>query len=140
MNSRIKYKKALFPGSFDPFHEGHYQILLKANTLFDEVIILVAINEQKNSKPILQRYEQVKQFLVTKGLTNQVIYSEHTLTVDVAKSYDCSHLVRGIRNSDDLIYELKLYKQNKNLNPQIETIYFVAEENYHELASSKLRK
>lgn len=140
MNSKTTYKKALFPGSFDPFHEGHYQILLKANALFSEVIVLVANNEQKNSNAILKRYEQVKQFLATKQLTNLVIYSEDTFTVDIAREHNCVYLIRGLRNSKDLTYELELYKQNKILNPQIETIYFVAEDDYHELASSKLRK
>lgn len=140
MTSKTKYKKALFPGSFDPFHEGHYQILLKANLLFDEVIVLVAVNEQKNSKPILKRYEQVKQFLATKKMVNQVIYSENTLTVDVAKSYNCDYLIRGLRDNKDLIDELKIYKQNKIFNQEIETIYFLAEEEYSSLASSKIKK
>lgn len=140
MNLKTKCNKALFPGSFDPFHEGHYQILLKANAMFDEVIVLVAVNEQKNSQTILKRYEQVKQFLASKQLANKVIYSENTFTVDVAKAHNCDYLVRGLRNSDDLIYEMELYKQNKILNPQIETIYFVAEDDYYELASSKLNK
>lgn len=140
LTSKIKFNKAIFPGSFDPFHEGHYQILLKANKLFDEVIILVANNNEKNSSNILLRYNQTKSFLESKNLKNKVIYSDKEYTVDIAKLYQCDYIIRGIRNAKDISYESELYKQNKILKPEIETIYFFAEEEYINLCSSKFKK
>ena len=58
-------KKALFPGTFDPFHEGHYEILIRAQKLFKKIIIFIGNNDAKKSSDFLTRYKQIKAFLHT---------------------------------------------------------------------------
>lgn len=130
--------KALFPGSFDPFHEGHYQLLLKAQKLFEEVIIFIGNNDKKNSSSFKERYLQVTNFLKLKNNSCQVVYGNE-LTIDIAKKYHCSYLIRGLRTSDDFKYEYELFQINKKLNNQIETIYFTVEESYLNYKSSNLK-
>lgn len=136
MASKIKFKRAIFPGSFAPFHEGHYSILLKANALFDEVIILVANNPYKPSIPLETRKKQVQEYLKIKGLNNLVITTAG-YTTEIALLQNCNYLVRGLRDHDDFSFEQNLYKENKILQPQIETIYFMADEDYVTIHSNK---
>lgn len=131
-----KFSKAIFPGSFDPFHDGHYHILLKANALFDEVIIFIGNNPNKNSNNFETRLEQVKSYLASKQLNNLVVYGPD-YTVDIAKKFGCDYIVRGLRNSDDFMFESKLFRCNKNLAPQIETVYFMSDKDYIDLHSHK---
>lgn len=138
-HSKTNFRKAIFPGSFDPFHDGHYQILLKANQVFDEVIVLVANNCCKSNSPLNQRIKQVKEYLVKHNLSNEVIYTDG-LTTDIAAEYNCKHLIRGIRNSEDFTYELELANKYKKLSKEIEVVFFFAENEYTNFRSSKLRK
>lgn len=135
MTSKTKSKVALFPGSFDPFHDGHYAVLMKAQQIFDEVIIFIGVNPNKKSHNLEARAQQVSHYLKQKGLSNKVIYGNQ-YTVDVAVQNHCDFLIRGLRNDNDFKYEIDLYQQNKFLNPKIETIYFIADEEFINLHSS----
>ncbi len=108
---------------------------MKAQQIFDEVIIFVGINPNKKSNSLEERVKQVEHYLKNKGLSNKVIYG-HQYTVDVAHQNHCNFLIRGLRNNDDFKYEIDLYQQNKFLNPKIETIYFIADEEFINLHSS----
>lgn len=136
---KINCRNAIFPGSFDPFHKGHLNILIRANKLFDNVIVLVANNPLKNSSELKLRYKQTKEYLKSHNITNKVIYSTG-LTINEAIKNNCQYLIRGIRNKKDLDYELNLMLENKNLNKEIETIFFFAEDEFINLHSSKLKK
>ena len=125
----------MFPGSFDPFHDGHYAILMKAQQILDEVIIFIGVNPNKKSNNLEARAKQVSHYLKQKGLSNKVIYG-HQYTVDAAHQNHCDFLIRGLRNDNDFKYEIDLYQQNKFLNPKIETIYFIADEEFINLRSS----
>lgn len=137
--SKTNCRNAIFPGSFDPFHEGHYNILIRANEIFDNVIVLVANNYCKKSSPINERVLQVKKYLQKYNLTNKVA-STYDLTVDYAIKNNCKYLIRGIRNKKDFNYEMKLANINKKLSKEIETIFFFAENKYINLRSNKLKK
>ena len=132
-------KRAIFPGSFDPFHEGHYDILVRAQKLFKKVIIFIGNNNQKKSKDFLQRLEQVKKFLELRNNKVRIVYGNEN-TVDIAKKYHCNYIIRGIRNINDFNYELDFFHQNKKLNHRIEIVYFMAEYKFKEIQSSKIRK
>lgn len=132
-------KRAIFPGSFDPFHEGHYDILVRAQKLFKKVIIFIGNNNQKKSTDFLQRLEQVKKFLELRNNKVRIVYGNEN-TVDIAKKYHCNYIIRGIRNINDFNYELDFFHQNKKLNHRIEIVYFMAEYKFKEIQSSKIRK
>lgn len=132
-------KRAIFPGSFDPFHEGHYDILVRAQKLFKKVIIFIGNNNQKKSTDFLKRLEQIKKFLELRNNKVRIVYGIEN-TVDIAKKYHCNYIIRGIRNINDFEYELDFFHQNKKLNHRIEIVYFMAEYKFKEIQSSKIRK
>ena len=112
---------ALYAGSFDPFTNGHLDILDKASKIFDKVIIAVAINSEKKSfLPLETRLELIKTSVA--GFENVVVDSYEGLTIEYAKKQGVSVLIRGVRNSSDFDYEHQISDTNKILAPEIETI------------------
>lgn len=131
-------KKALFPGTFDPFHDGHYEILIRAQKLFKKIIIFIGNNDAKKSSDFLTRYKQIKAFLASKKNKVKIVYGLDK-TVDIAKKHHCNYIIRGIRDIDDFEYELNFFYINKNLNHKIEIIYFMAENKFKEIRSNKIK-
>ena len=112
---------ALYAGSFDPFTNGHLDILEQASQIFDKVIIAVAKNSEKKSfLPLEKRLEIIKKS--TSGINNLIIDSYDGLTVEYAKKCGADILVRGVRNSVDFEYELQISEVNRTLAPDIKTI------------------
>lgn len=118
-------KKAIFPGSFNPFHEGHEAIIHKSLKLFDQIIVLVTFNPEKNNKKdVLSNYEKVKENL--SHLSNvKVIYTEQDLTAKIANKENCKFLIRSARSNIDFQYELELSAANNSLNKDLETILII---------------
>lgn len=132
-------KIAVFPGSFDPITNGHLDILKRAIPLFDKIIVLVAINESKKENFTLEeRTQMIKE--ATKEFNNVEVDFYDGLTVDYAKNHGATYLIRGIRNTSDYDYELELYKANKTLNNSIETVFFMASDDYSLISSSKINE
>ena len=106
-------KIALFPGSFNPFHKGHYNVLQKAEQMFDKVIIAFGKNPDKKNK----------NFNVPSTIKNrQVEYFDELLT-DLIKSLNQDLvIIRGLRNTKDFLYEQKQYRYNQDLMPNIKVI------------------
>lgn len=112
---------ALYAGSFDPFTNGHLDILNKASKIFDKVIIAVAVNSEKKSfLPLEMRLEHIKKSVA--GFENVVVDSYEGLTVEYAKKQGVNVLIRGVRNSSDFDYENQISATNKLLAPGIETV------------------
>lgn len=119
--------KAVYAGSFDPFTNGHLSVVTEAAELFDEVIILVASNQNKHR---MFRKDTMAFAIVdcmhNMGLDNvQVIISED-LTADVCRQMEAQYLVRGLRNTTDYMYEEEIAKFNQRVNPSLKTIYIRA--------------
>ena len=134
-----KHLKALFAGSFDPFHLGHLDLLKRALEKYQDVIVSVAINPNKQSKPLQERYLQVRKFLDAHGYKDVQVVLNEGLTVTQAQDLDCSVLIRGYRNQKDFLYEQALSFQNRLLNPNIKTDLFFANPNYLNVSSSMLK-
>lgn len=116
-------KKALFPGSFDPFTNGHLDIVCRASLLFDEVVVLVAENSNKDW--LFSVDERVK--MIASSLSaydNCIVDSYSGLTVDYALNNGIGYIVRGLRDSQDYSYEIELEKNNRFINKDVETVYF----------------
>ena len=122
---RIKMiKKALYPGTFDPITNGHLDIIKRATTIFDEVIIAVANSDKKNPMfDIKKRVDMAK--IATKDIKNVTVISFDNLVVDCAKNLDVRFLIRGLRAVSDFEYELQMGYANSSLSPDIETIYLM---------------
>lgn len=129
--------KAVYPGSFDPITNGHLDILKRALTVFDEVIVLVADNPNKKSRfSVEERIQMIKE--ATKSLKGVKVDSTSGLTVDYANKVNCKHLVRGLRTVTDFKYEYELADIYHKKDPNIDLVFFMADEAHSHISSSKV--
>ncbi len=130
---------AIYPGSFDPITLGHLDIIERSAEVFDKVIVGVLINKTK--KPfftIEERVDMIKE--VTKDIPNVEICSFNGLLIDFSDKMKADVIVRGIRAVSDFEYELMMAQTNKQLNPNIETMFFATRAKYSFLSSSTIRE
>ena len=131
-------RKALFPGSFDPFTAGHLNILKRALTMFDEVVVAIGINiDKRGSFPLEKKIEIIKQ--ATAGLEGVSIINYDSLTIDACRSLGINHIVRGVRNMIDFETERSIADANRKLAPEIETIIIPTAQEYAHISSTAVR-
>ena len=131
-------RKAIFPGTFDPYTLGHHSIVKRALTFMDEVIVGIGINEGKHCLlPVEKRVEMIQRLYVDDPRVKVVAYSG--LTVDFAKEQDAGFIVRGIRSVKDFEYEESIADINKKLSG-IETIFLFTEPELSSVSSSVVRE
>jgi pantetheine-phosphate adenylyltransferase len=116
-------KVALFPGSFDPITIGHEDLIKRAVPLFDIIIVAIGINSTKKYQySIEQRIEFLK--LTFSNYPTIEITPYEGLTIDFCQSVGAQYILRGIRNSNDYLYENSIAQMNKAMDKDIETIFF----------------
>lgn len=131
--------KAVFAGSFDPPTFGHLNIIERAQKLFSEIHVVIAIN--KNKKYCFSDEERLNIIRDLVSPWNNVsVHLWDSLIVDYAKSIGASVLIRGVRNDNDFLYEFDLAMMNKSLNPQIETVFLVPDPKFFVLRSSSIKE
>lgn len=132
-------KKAIFPGSFDPVTFGHVDIIERAATLFDEVIVVIAKNSEKKS---LFTIEERLHFLsqAVAHITNVRCMVDDGLVVDFARREGAQAIVRGIRSMKDYEYEQDIASVNHHIDPAIQTIVLFADPKYSYVSSSVIRE
>lgn len=119
--------KAVYAGSFDPFTNGHLDILRKASKLFDEVHVLIGANSTKTRRyNILYSKEAIENVIKNEELTNCKVIIYEGLIAQYCKENDIEYYVRGLRNSMDFNYEENISEVNKLINPNLETVYLRA--------------
>jgi len=113
-------KIAVFPGTFDPFHSGHLEVVTQARAIFDEVIILFADNPRK-----LRLFNQQEEMDRVQSLFDCQVTVDYTdgLVSDYCDKYEVSFIVRGLRSASDFDYEIALARINEDLNPYVRTIF-----------------
>lgn len=130
--------KALFPGSFDPFTAGHLNILKRALTMFDEVVVAVGINQDKRGF-----FDMEKKLAIikeaTRGLSGVSVISYESLTIDACRELGIRHIVRGVRNMIDFETERSIADANRRLAPEIETIIIPTAQEFAHISSSAVR-
>lgn len=128
-------KLAIYPGSFDPFTNGHLDILNRALAVFDKVIVLVAVNSAK--KPHFSVEERVG-FLkeICKDMPQVEVDSYEGLTVDYAAAKGADHIIRGLRAVTDFEYEFQLASANRFAGPGIDMVFFMASPEHSFISSS----
>ena len=131
-------KVGLFPGTFDPITNGHLKIIDKASKLFDKLYVCILHNPDKEELFSLNdRLEMIN--LSIKDYKNIEATSYDGLTIDAAKKYNATYIVRGIRNTEDLKFEIVLNASYKELDPNIEIIYFLSDEKEKKISSTMVR-
>ena len=121
-------KKAIYPGSFDPFTNGHLDIIKKAAALFDEVYIVIGINSSKKRNYSHENMKvAIENTLSFLGLTNCYVCTYDGLVAEFARINGIHYMIRGLRNNMDYNYEENIAEVNKLINPDMEYIYFRAD-------------
>lgn len=121
-------KRAIYPGSFDPFTNGHLDIVKKAAALFDEVNVVIGVNANKRRTFSAEAMKlAIEQTLQELGLDNVAVTIHDGLVAEYAKQNDISYMIRGLRNNMDYNYEENIAEVNKLINPRMEYVYFRAE-------------
>ena len=131
-------RKALFPGSFDPFTAGHLNILKRALTMFDEVVLAVGINQDKRGFFSMEkRLEIIRQ--AVGDLSGVSVIQYDNLTIDTCRELGIRHIVRGVRNMIDFETERSIADANRRLAPEIETIIIPTAQEFAHISSSAVR-
>ena len=136
---QFRKKIAVFPGSFDPITTGHADVVKRALPLFDEIIIAIGSNSQKQALFSLeQRIKWIKQ--VFKDETKIKVESYEGLTVNFCEKKKANYLLRGIRSSADFEYEKTIAHLNHDMLPQLETILILAQPELSSISSTIVRE
>lgn len=131
-------KRAIFPGTFDPFTIGHHSIVKRALTFMDEIVIGIGINEgKKNCISTEKRLGMIRKLYADEPRVKVEAYSD--LTIDFAKRQDASFIVRGIRTVRDFEYEEGIADVNRKLSG-IETIFLFTEPELTSVSSTIVRE
>ena len=126
-------RRAIYPGSFDPVTNGHLDVIERACTLFDEVIVAVAINDQK--LPLFAPDERLAMLRDAITNSNVRVAPMKGLLVEFATSEKAHAVVRGLRAISDFEFEFQMALMNRKLDPEIETIFLMPKEEYTYLSS-----
>jgi pantetheine-phosphate adenylyltransferase len=125
---------AIYPGSFDPITNGHLDVIARAATLFDEVMVSVAINEAKRSLFTTgERVDMIQS--VTGHFPNVRVVAFDGLLVEFAREQGAVAVVRGLRAISDFEFEFQMALMNRKLEPAIETVFLTPREEYTYISS-----
>ena len=131
-------KIAIFPGSFSPFTIGHQSIVDRALPLFDKIVISIGINSEKPQYfSIEERMQWIKDVYNNNPKIDVKQYKG--LTVDFCKKENANYILRGLRDSHDFKFEKNIAHMNKELNPNIETIFIITPPKISHISSSIIR-
>ncbi len=131
--------KAIYPGTFDPITRGHEDLIRRASRLFDEIV--VAIAENRNKTPFFtldERVEIAREVLA--DIPGVRVEGFSSLLIDFAARHEAHIVLRGLRAVSDFEYEFQLAGMNRNLKPDIETIFMTPSDQYMFISSSMVRE
>lgn len=132
---------AVYPGSFDPVTNGHLDIIFRASKIFDRLIVLVAINSQKETLfTVEERVEMLEESIKDRDEHRIEIDTFKGLLVRYMNKKDAKVIVKGLRAVSDFEYEFQMAMINNKLNPHIETTFLMTSTRYSYLSSSIIKE
>ncbi len=126
---------AIYPGSFDPVTNGHLDVIQRAGTLFDELIVAVAHNDQKHKSTLFSIDERIALLQETCAKSSIRVVKLNGLLVDFAKQEKVLAIVRGLRAISDFEFEFQMALMNRKMEPTLETIFMMPKEEYTYISS-----
>lgn len=132
-------RTGIFPGTFDPVTKGHLDIVIRARKVFDRLVVAVARSHHKETLfTVEERKDLFRRSL--DGLDEIEVVTFDGLLVNLAREYQASAIVRGMRFVTDFEYEFQLALMNRRLDSEIETLFFIPSEKYSYLNSSVIKE
>ncbi|HWI21107.1 MAG TPA: pantetheine-phosphate adenylyltransferase, partial [Baekduia sp.] len=136
-----KKRIAVCPGSYDPITNGHLDVIARAASLFDEVIVGVVNISNRKSKALFDAEERLRFIAAaTEGLSNVSQRAFSVLVVDLAREVGAKTIVKGLRAISDFEYEFEMNQLNRMQAPDIDTMYLMASPQYSFLSSSGVKE
>ena len=138
-DSMLDPRIAVYTGTFDPVHRGHLDVIARGSRLFDKVIVGVGINPDKQTFFDIDERVRLIQAIST-DYENVEVRKFDGLAVRFVRSVGARLMVRGLRTLSDMEYEFTMSLMNSNLDPEIETVFLMAKEEFSHVSSSLLRQ
>lgn len=131
-------KRALFPGTFDPFTNGHLDIIRKGLRMFDEIIVAVGVNASKKEMfPLEYRIRWIEQVFQDEPRVKVAAYSG--LTIEFCRETGSEFILRGLRSIVDFEYERQIAHVNEQLYPEVQSVFVISEQQYSIISSTIVR-
>lgn len=131
--------KAIYPGSFDPFTNGHLDILDRTLKMFNEVTVLVAGSSRKTKLlNVEERVALIKE--VVKDRPNVKVDSTPGLIMEYARQHNIKAVIRGLRTPSDFEYEYMMATMNKNIHPECETVFMMTSQGLYFVSSTMIKE
>lgn len=135
----MELRKALYAGTFDPFTNGHHDIVKRALKLFDEIVLLVAVSPTK--KPLMSTEKRVEILRTLFAHETKIkVESWSGLTVDYARDHQIGSIIRGLRPTGDFEVEFQMASMNRKINPQCDTVFLMTSEKLYYVSSSLVKE
>ena len=132
-------KVAIYPGSFDPITKGHLNIIERAASIFDKLIVCVMVNVAK--QPIFSSSERVELIKrVVRHIPNVEVHASEELLADFARRMGSGVIIKGLRAATDFENEFQMALINRKLNPGLDTMFLTSEHQYMFMSSSVIRE
>jgi pantetheine-phosphate adenylyltransferase len=139
MTKPLSHRLAVYTGTFDPVHLGHLDIISRGSSIFDQLIVGVGINPDK--QPFFDQQERVELVrAVIEPFPNVLVRPFSSLAVTFVREVGARVMLRGLRTTSDMENEFTMSLLNLNLDPEIETVFLMAKEPYSHLSSTMLRQ
>ena len=139
MASKSKMKRAIYAGSFDPVTNGHLWVIDKAAELYDELIVAIGHNPDKNYMFSVDQREEMLRETVSHLKNAKVEIIDNKYLAKFASQKSIPYLIRGIRSTQDYEYEKSMGQINFDLAPEVETIYFIPPAKISQISSSMVK-
>ena len=132
-------KKAVYPGTFDPITRGHEDLVRRAARLFDHMIVAVA--DSKSKKPFFSLDDRIQMAReVLAGIPNIEVIGFSGLLMDFMREHQAKVIIRGLRAVSDFEYEFQMAGMNRNLYPDVETVFLTPGEQYMFISATMVRE